>query len=300
MFLRGRSESDELIAMRYLDKRMELPEKEKLQYLEKGYQGELEFDQLIENLKEERLILNDLLLEVCGSYFQIDSLMISQGIIHLFEIKNIEGDYYFESDKFIALVTGREYKNPLIQLKRTDALFRQLLHSFKQNYTVQAFVIFINPEFTLYQAPFDQPIILPTQINRFLKGLNKTPSILDEGHKKLAQKLLSLHQTKNPFPMLPKYDFDRLHKGIYCKNCGSFLLDKRKSDFVCAACGERESMEHAILRNVEEFKFLFPDRKITTHSIYNWCNADLNSKTYSRVLKKNYTSFGTTKDTYYR
>jgi len=28
--------------------------------------------------------------------------------------------------------------------------------------------------------------------------------------------------------------FDELLKGIYCKNCGSFLLNKRKSEFVCA------------------------------------------------------------------
>ena len=123
MFLKGRFESDELIAMRYLDKRMQLPEKEKLHFLEKGYEGEVEFDQrLTESLKEERYIISDLLLEVGNSYFQIDSIIISEGTIYLFEIKNFEGDYYFESDKFIALATGREYKNPLIQLKRTAAL----------------------------------------------------------------------------------------------------------------------------------------------------------------------------------
>ncbi|PIB61561.1 nuclease, partial [Pseudomonas sp. 2822-17] len=80
----------------YLNRRMKLDEKEKFRYLnlEKGYEGELKFDALLENLQEERYILNDLLLAVNNSYFQIDSLIISQGIIHLIDIRNFEGDCY--------------------------------------------------------------------------------------------------------------------------------------------------------------------------------------------------------------
>jgi hypothetical protein len=51
MLLRGRTESDELMAMRYLNTRMELTKKEKFRYLtlEKGYEGELKFDLLAES-----------------------------------------------------------------------------------------------------------------------------------------------------------------------------------------------------------------------------------------------------------
>ena len=174
-----------------------------------------------------------------------------------------------------------------------------MLQTLKLNYLVEASVIFINPEFTLYQAPMDQPIILPTQVDRFLKDLNKTPSKLNDGHKKLAQKLISLNQTKNPFTVLPKYNFDQLQKGVYCKTCRSFLISVKNNDFVCGKCGEHEKIELAILRNVEEFKLLFPDRKITTQSIYEWCQVDLNKRTFCRILKKNYTAFGNTRDTYY-
>ncbi|MDQ0200758.1 nuclease-related domain-containing protein [Neobacillus ginsengisoli] len=302
MLLRGRSESDELMAMRYLNTRMELTEKEKFHYLnlEKGYEGEVKFDLLAESLQEERYIINDLLLEVNNSYFQIDTLIISLGVIHLLDIKNFQGDCYLESDKLYAVTTGREYKNPVGQLKRSGTLFRQLLQNLKQNYLVEASVIFINPAFTLYQAPMDQPIILPNQVNRFLKDLNKTPSKLNDGHKKLAQKLISLHQTKNPFTVLPKYNYDQLQKGIYCKTCKSFLVSIKNNVFVCGKCGGHEKIELVILRNVEEFKLLFPDRKITTQSIYEWCKVDLSKRTFCRVLKKNYTAFGNTRDTYYK
>ncbi|MBP1932572.1 nuclease-related domain-containing protein [Ammoniphilus resinae] len=288
--------------MRYLNARLDLAEKERFHYsiLEKGYEGEVIFDKRAENLSEERFIINDLLLEVNNSHFQIDSLIISQGGIHLLDVKNFEGDYYLESDKFFSRATDREYKNPIIQLKRSETLFRQLLQYLKLYYVVEASVIFINPEFTLYQAPLDQPIILPTQVNRFLRDLNQKPSTLNDGHRRLAQTLISLHQTKNPFTKLPRYDYEELQKGMYCRSCGSFLLRKRNYDFVCGRCGESESLEPAILRHVEEYKLLFPEQKITTQTIFEWCKADLSMRTIIRILKKNYTRFGKSKNTYYK
>ncbi|WP_102275792.1 nuclease-related domain-containing protein [Cytobacillus massiliigabonensis] len=301
MLLKAREESNELLICRSLNKRMNLTEKERRHYLnlEKGYEGEIQFDKLSENLHEERYIINDLLLEVNNSYFQIDTLIISQGAIHLLDIKNFKGDYYLELDKLYAVTTGREYKNPVDQLKRSAALFRQLLQNLKQNYLVETSVIFVNPEFTLYQAPMDQPFIFPTQVNRFLRDLDKTPSRLNDGHRKLAQKLISLHQTVHPFMKLPKYDYDFLQKGIYCRCCHSLMIYRKNYHFECEKCGEHEEIESAILRNVEEFKLLFPDRKVTTQSIYEWCKVGLNKKTINRILRKHYTTFGKTSDTFY-
>jgi hypothetical protein len=302
MLLKGRYESDELLALRYLNIRMELSEKERFHYLnlEKGFQGELIFDDMLEkDLQEERYIINDLLLEINNSYFQIDNLIISQGVIHLLDVKYFHGDYYIKSDKLYAVATEREYKNPVDQLKRCATLFRQLLQNLKQNYLVESYVIFINPEFTLYQAPLDQPIIFPTQVSRFLKDLNQTSSKLNDGHMKLAKKLLSLHQPKNPYSKLPQYTYEQLRKGVYCYKCNSFLVSKHNYDLICTTCGGREKIELAILRSVKEFNLLFPDRKITTQIISDWCRIDLNRKTICRVLKKHFKVFGNTSNTYF-
>lgn len=154
----------------------------------KGYEGEVKFDQHTENLQEERFILNDLLLEVNNSYFQIDTLIISQGINYLIDIKNYEGwllpgigQALFGKNR------PRKYKNRINQLKRSETLFTQLLHNLKYTYLVESSVIFINPEFTLYQAPMDQPIIFPSQVNRFIDDLNQTPSQLIVGTKILLE-----------------------------------------------------------------------------------------------------------------
>lgn len=301
MRLKKRSESVELLTMRSLNVRMSLSNKEKFQYLnlEKGYEGEIMFDFMLEDLQEERYILEDLLFEINGSYFQIDTLVITQGVIYLLDIKNYQENCYFDSDKLYAVDTGQEYKNPLDQLKRSTTLFRQLLQKTNQNYLIEPYLIFINPEFTLYQVPPNLPIILPTQVPQFVKDLNNTPSIVNEGHKKLAQLLISLHKTKNPFAFIPKYEYKHLRKGVYCKVCKSFEIKKKNLDFVCGKCGEHERIELAILRNTKEMILLFPDKKITTQSIFEWCNVDINKKTIRRVLKKHFTAKGTTSDTYF-
>ncbi|WNF24195.1 nuclease-related domain-containing protein [Mesobacillus jeotgali] len=301
MLLKKRSESRELVVMRYLNMRKELSAKDKFQLsnLEKGYRGETEFDVLTEKLSEERYIIDDLLLQVNNSYFQIDKVIISGGLIHLLDVKYHEGDFYLESDRFYSVTSGKEYKNPIIQLKRSETLFRQLLQNLKLNYLVQASVVFNNPAFTLYQASMDLPIIFPTQINRFLKELNDTLSKLDENHKILAQKLLTLHHDKNPFTTLPEYNYEQLEKGMHCRACGSFNTSIKKQHLVCGKCGNSERAENAIIQQIEEFKLLFPERKITAQSIYEWCNIDINKRRITRVLKKYYKAAGNTSDTYY-
>lgn len=302
MLIKDRLEPNELKIMRCLDKRMELTEKEKFRYftLKKGFEGETEFDKMAGSILEERYIINDLLLEVNNSYFQIDTLIISQDVIHLLDIKNYEGDCYLEGDKLFSVTTNREYKNPINQLKRSATLLRQLLQNLKLNYLVEPSVIFINPEFTLYQAPMDQPIILPTQVKHFIRSFNKTPSRLYDHHNKLAQILLSLHKIQNPHTNLPEYYYDQLQKGIYCNSCYSYLVYRNNKSYFCKNCGRQEAVGVAILRNIKEFELLFPEERLTTESIYGWCNTDISRKTLMRILREHYTVHGNARRTYYK
>ncbi|WP_246017735.1 hypothetical protein [Mesobacillus subterraneus] len=71
MKLKERTEPMELLVLRHLKNRMELSAKDSFQLssLEKGYAGEVMFDQMTENLAEERYIIDDLLLQVNNSFF---------------------------------------------------------------------------------------------------------------------------------------------------------------------------------------------------------------------------------------
>jgi hypothetical protein len=256
------------------------------------------FDFLTEKLESDCYIMNDLLLKVNNTLFQIDTLMIFQDIIQFFELKNYQGDYFYEKEKLYT--KGKtEIKDPLLQLKRSESLLRQLLQSLRISIPIEGSVVFINPEFTLYQAPLNEPIIFPTQLNRYMKKLDTTLSRLNGTHEKLADKLMSLHIEDSPYKMLPAYNYHLLKKGVTCANCHSLLVSVEGNKCVCGHCKYEEEVESAVLRNVGEFMLLFPDRKVTTNEIFEWCGVIGSKKRINRILVKNFKSVGVGPWTFY-
>jgi Nuclease-related domain len=297
-----RMKSKELMTLISLNARMELSIKDKQHYanLEKGYQGEVVFDQLTSKLENDLYILNDLCLEHNKSFFQIDTLIISQQTIYPYEVKNFEGDYRYELGNFYPKLSKDEIKNPLDQLKRSKALFRPLLKNLGFQFPIEGSLTFVNPNFTLYQAPLNEPIIHPTQLNCLMKKLNEIPSKLTNRHKMLADQLISMHQTDSPYTRLPFYTYNRLQKGIICAVCHSLNCSMdRRDKIVCRTCGHQETIESAVLRSVEEIVLLFPDMQITTNLVYEWCRVIESKKQIGRILKQNYSLIGYGQWAYY-
>jgi hypothetical protein len=290
-----RSESLVLRILRILNKRMKLTGEEHWYYLnqEKGFQGEVQFDRLTEKLQRDCHILNDLQLESNKSSFQLDSSLIFQETLSLFEVKNFEGEYVYDAEYF-KTPSGRDIQNPLDQLKRSKLLLSNLLQSIGSKLTIEAYIIFINPQFTLFQTPPDLPFVLPTQLDTFMKKLDQKPSRLNQSHKNLADQLISLHQTVPPYTQLPAYEYETINKGMTCCKCDSFAVTIVGKKLICNNCGCIELVTVAVMRNVEEFKLLFPEQKITTNIIHEWCGVVDSRKKISRVLGKNLkiTGFG--------
>jgi hypothetical protein len=303
--LKSRIESKELLVWRSLYARSELTSDEKYYYrtLEKGYEGELMFDQLTKGLQSDVYILNGLLFEINNSYFQIDTLLIAPQKIYVFDVKNSEGDYLYEDEKFRRLRGGNDLKNPLHQLERCETLLRQFLKKLGYHLPIDGQIVFINPEFTLYQAPHDKPIIFPTQLNQLVQQLNTIPSKLSKRHTDLADQLMSAHQNEYPFSKYPPYQFDQLKKGKMCAMCHSLSTFQRDRRLVCNDCGHEEAIEAAFLRAVTELRLLFPDRKITTNLVYEWCGEGEDEggsrKRVVRILRKNLGSKGYGRWIYY-
>ncbi|RUQ27456.1 NERD domain-containing protein [Peribacillus cavernae] len=279
---------------------MNLSDKDKQHYfnLKKGYEGEVLFDSLTDKLDCECFILNDLLLKFNNSVFQVDSLIIFSSTIHFFELKNYDGDYFYEQERLYNK-SKSEINNPLNQLSRSESLLRQLLHNFGFKIPINSSVVFINPEFTLYQAPLNKPFIFPTQVNRYLKNLNTTSSKLDRKHKMLADKLISQHIKDSPFKLLPPYNYDQLQKGITCVECSSFSISVKGRKCVCEDCGHEELVDTAIMRSVDEFKHLFPDQKVATNVIHEWCKVVKSKRGIRRILENNFNKVGVHQWSYY-
>lgn len=299
MEYKKREKPIELEVLEVLDARMQLSEKDKqhLYKLKKGYEGELAFDELTRNLRCDCLVLNDLLLQVGNTTFQIDTLLIAD-MLYLFEVKNHEGDFYFENDRILTK-TNYEITNPVNQIIRSESLLRQLLQTLSVTTQINSSVVFINPAFTLYQAPLDKPFILPTQVNRHMKQLNSLNSRITKKHKAFADKLVSMHLTESPFKRLPDYSYGELRKGVVCRGCGSWNMINKWTNCICMLCNKVVDFEETVLRSIQEFKLLFPNRKLTTKEIYDWCGGIASLRTFSRVLEKNFNKLGNRRWTYF-
>ncbi|WP_347814364.1 hypothetical protein [Alkalihalobacillus sp. LMS39] len=125
------------------------------------------------------------------------------------------------------------------------------------------------------------------------------PSKLNKKHKILADQFVSLHINNSSFSSLPSYHYDQLRKGIPCPKCKSFATTSVGRLSVCSACGFEETFEVAVIRNVNEFKLLFPTEKITTNTIHDWCDLVNSKKRINRILEKNMKKVGTHQWAYY-
>ncbi|WP_251032751.1 hypothetical protein [Bacillus sp. ISL-7] len=132
-----------------------------------------------------------------------------------------------------------------------------------------------------------------------MENLNAQPSKLTTQHKKIAEKLVSLHQMDSSFIQVPAYNFDQVKKGITCKECSSFSMFVQGKKIVCGDCRCEEVVESAVLRMVDEIKLLFPDRKITTNLVHEWCVVVESKKRISRILERNFKRVGVRNWTFY-
>ena len=118
LMMKERKESHELRVYESLNSRKKLSNEMKLYYagLNKGFIGEKLFDEWLEPVLDNRILLPDMQFMPSTTYVQIDTILLTSELIYLFEVKNFEGDHIFEGDHFYR-TDGTDVKNPIIQLK---------------------------------------------------------------------------------------------------------------------------------------------------------------------------------------
>ncbi len=223
MSLDKRKKPTELLLFEYLLNRKNFSQQEMLTYRkwQRGYQGEVLFDSYLEELSCDSIVLRDVWLSKNSQIFQVDHLLFYKDCIFMFEVKNYSGDFYYENEKLYK-ETGQEIDDPLIQLKRSESLLRQLIKSLGYHNYLESKVVFVNSECTIYQAPRNTNILLPTQINRYFKQFHPHVS-LNLKFPQLAKQLASIQLKQSPYKNSIHYNYDHLKKGIPCFSCRQFL-----------------------------------------------------------------------------
>lgn len=89
--------------------------------------------------------------------FQIDSVLKSGDTFRLYDVKNFDGDYFINNGKWYSQ-SGIEIDDPLEQLRKCESRLRRLLFSLGSTSPIESNLVFMNPQFYLYQAPLGLPI----------------------------------------------------------------------------------------------------------------------------------------------
>lgn len=296
MIYKNREKPESIRTMELLHKHNDLSGKDYSYYLnlKKGYEGEVQFDSIIEKLTCDCLVLNDLLFKENNTVFQIDSLIITGESILIYEVKNYEGQFIYREDSLKVVASNKPILNPMGQLNRAQTLFAGLMNRLGCEIPIQSFLIFVNQKFTLFEAPARNELILPTMVQDHFESLNHNSSIIKNGHKKLAKKLSSMHLLDNYYNNIPSYDFKIIEKGVYCSNCNRKILKllPHKQLHICHFCGYRQRSEEIILESAKEYLELFPDKKMTISSMEEWCDFMFSKDKIRPVLQNNFLMSG--------
>src|SRR5699024_6727978 len=111
----------------------------------------------------------------------------------------------------------------------------------------------------------------PTQIQNHIEQLYVNTHQIAKKHWKLARFLLTHHRASSHHEQTLTYHYHQLQKGLICNKCHSFLLDLCKGRSLCQNCHYESSLESTILKNIQDVTILFPNEKITTNLIHDWC-----------------------------
>lgn len=250
-----------------------------------GYEGEACFAAFLKNLQCPYLLLHDLYFEprFTGA-FQIDFILLVGNTAIIYEVKNYSGVWMFSEEAYKQGLSERA--NPTIQLSRAKNNFKALLREYAfSTVNVEAVVVHIGKNFTLLGAPEDRQVILPTQISDHLEKLNQYTYPVSPELQLLAKELTIRAVPAPPFvKMIPHYEFDSLKKGLRCNQCGCIAQPHTVQKFYCVRCQMTSMNQEGIVRAIYEFELLFPNEKITTRKIANWCDNWSSLRSYRRAI----------------
>ncbi|MBD1382556.1 nuclease-related domain-containing protein [Metabacillus arenae] len=233
-----------------------------------GYYGEQSLDYYLKTLHDKKYyIFHDLRLSVNSSFFQIDSLLISQQFILVIEMKNISGTIYFD-DKFKQLVrtiNGKEegFPDPILQAERHKSMLFDWIKFHKIPCPPIEYLIVISKPSTIIKTP-------PSNRNLPHKVIHNAnlPSMIKEFERKNVFEKLSIKEMRKLSNLLIKKDSpysqdilkkfniheSELIRGVHCRHCNYLPMTRTYSSWKCVNCSF--SSRSAFIPSLTDFALL--------------------------------------------
>lgn len=300
MLLKNIVTSDELLLLHAVSSRMKLDAKtlKRLLNLEKGLIGERWFLEWLLRLGWNVMVIPDLKTKINHSSVQVDTIVIAGNTVYLFEVKNYEGEYYFEEGRFF-FCNGEEYNSPLKQIEKIELAIRQLLRSWGSNFRIEYYVVFVNPSMGLTQMRRTDPIIMPHQLDRRFSTFRKNAPYATAADRRMGERLVGLHDQSLSFIDIPDYDVTAMGQGMRCRGCNGLdtVIVRRKC--LCRTCGRIEPMHTSILDAAKDYRLIHRVNKINVPDIEEFCGGMVSQKSIRTALNKEYDHIAKSNYSYY-
>ena len=283
MILTNRKISKELMYYRALSYRLKFSNdlKKKWDVLERGFEGELLYDSIYDEILSHLYVFRDIYLSIDNNILQCDALIITDSGLIINEIKNFKGIYTYENEKWY--VRNMEISDdPISQLKRTTSKLVKLNYLYNISLRTEGKLIFPNPDFSLETSHQILPdsIIVRHQIRKYLYNLSNLKS---SQQSESFVEIIREHIIENPF-FNYSANFNQLRKGIYCRNCGNFSPRKISFHFQCDNCHHKDTIQTIILQALSDFNILFSDENLTRQKLFEFLDGQVANSTLNKYL----------------
>ncbi|MBT2697258.1 NERD domain-containing protein [Bacillus sp. ISL-40] len=222
--------------------------KAKIRILRSGYNGEKTIKYYLDQIPEHKYhIFYGLRLPIGNTFFQIDTLLLSNKFILILDAKNHSGTLRFEINQLIHEYGDNRdvYENPVAQVNRHKILLRYLFEKFKiPPVPIENLITVCKPstEIIIQQGYQEaaQKVIRAYDLLKKVDELEEkyTEKKLNQKHLNQMINLLKKQHTPQKIDILNFFQIteDELITGVQCPRCLYVPMDYRRSKWICPEC----------------------------------------------------------------
>lgn len=251
-------------------------EKKKLKSLRIGFEGELQFDSIVNAETPELIHFKDYRFVSDQNEYQIDNILLTGDNLFLFEVKNFSFDLKYTTDIW-KLMNGKDWVNPITQVDQQRNKFNQLLSLVNYQLPVYSNIVFINPSQTIYNLVEHPKVHTYSNIRKRLKHIYKENTL---DHTQLLNHLNSLHVTHSKYSKPTDIILEKMKKGIICSKCFNYLDRISQKRFVCKSCKTFLSGRESAKELIHEMKIYNSQSELSSYQMTDICGGLLSSSLF--------------------
>lgn len=282
------------LQLHVLMQRTQLDDNKKLELerLESGFHGETELDYLIEPYihAHELIHIKDLLFEYDEGKkeVQIDNIVVSNDACFIFEVKKYQFNLGIDERGFFYYENGKEFSMLNTQVEKQKGEVRQLLVDIGYPMQIHHFIVFMNPDRTVFGLQRKHNVLTRAMLMEFLefkmkpnrKDYSFFVSAINE--RRLA---ISKHAT------FYKIDVDVLKKGVFCSSCCNRMRRTSRYYYTCYGCNVRVSTLDATKLLIRDLRLLNPEHRIDSALISRLSDGEISCSVIRKYRLKGLIKF---------